>query len=63
MSFPMFLDAEPGMGIWTKHQTEDGKTFYFNMKRNESRWESEFSVDSLQPLNVEAKPTKTVWAV
>lgn len=42
MSAPMFLDTEPGMGIWTRHTTEDGRVFYYNMKRDRSKWESDF---------------------
>ena len=42
MSAPMFLDTEPGMGIWTRHTTEDGRVFYYNMKRDKSKWESDF---------------------
>ena len=38
----MFLDTEPGMGIWTRHTTEDGRVFYYNMKRDRSKWESDF---------------------
>ena len=29
------------MGIWTRHVTEDGKVYYYNMKRQESRWDYE----------------------
>lgn len=42
MSAPMFLDTEPGMGTWTRHTTEDGRVFYYNMKRDRSKWESDF---------------------
>ena len=42
----MFLDTEPGMGIWTRHETEDGKVFYYNMKRDQSKWESDFQNES-----------------
>ena len=38
----MFLDSEVGMGIWTRHVSDDGKVYYYNMKRNESRWAYEF---------------------
>lgn len=41
MSTGMFLDGEAGMGIWTRHVTEDGKVYYHNMKRQESRWDYE----------------------
>ncbi|KAK8816272.1 hypothetical protein WA556_001217 [Blastocystis sp. ATCC 50177/Nand II] len=30
------------MGIWTRHTTEDGRVFYYNMKRDRSKWESDF---------------------
>ena len=53
----MFLDTEPGMGIWTRHQTEDGKVYYYNMKRNESRWESDFSNDQQQADNTKSENT------
>lgn len=42
----MFLDTETGMGIWTRHETEDGKVFYYNMKRDQSKWESDFQNES-----------------
>ena len=38
----MFIDKEPGMGIWTRHCTDDGRVYYYNMMRNESKWEYEF---------------------
>ena len=60
MSCPMFLDVEPGMGIWTRHQTEDGKVYYYNMKRNESRWESDFSNDQQQAANTKSENTNLV---
>ena len=41
MSTGMFLDGEAGMGIWTRHVAEDGKVYYYNMKRQESRWDYE----------------------
>ena len=47
----MIYDKEEGMGIWTKHTTEDGKVFYYNMQRNESRWEYEFDEDELKESN------------
>lgn len=30
------------MGVWTRHVSDDGRVFYYNMKRNESRWAYEF---------------------
>lgn len=46
MSNGMFLDTEMGMGIWTRHTTEDGRVYYYNMKRNQSKWEYEFMENS-----------------
>lgn len=51
MSNGMFLDAEFGMGVWTRHVTEDGRVFYYNMKRNVSKWEYEFT-DSTNTTNM-----------
>lgn len=51
----MFLDAEAGMGIWTRHSTKDGKVYYYNMKRNVSRWEYQF-MDTVQEQQETSNP-------
>ena len=48
MSNGMFLDKEMGMGIWTRHISNDGRVFYYNMKQNKSKWEYEFMDGSSQ---------------
>ena len=55
MSNGMFLDAEAGMGIWTRHSTKDGKVYYYNMKRNVSRWEYQF-MDTVQEQQETSNP-------
>ncbi|KAK8799528.1 hypothetical protein WA158_006077 [Blastocystis sp. Blastoise] len=44
MSNGFFLDTESGKGIWTPHYTQDGHLYYYNMMRNESRWDYEFGI-------------------
>lgn len=57
MSVPMFVDTEPGMGIWTRHTTEDGRVFYYNMKRDKSKWESDFQ-NEMHTVQVDAHITE-----
>ena len=56
----MFLDAEYGMGIWTRHVTDDGRVFYYNMKRNMSKWEYEFMDASNTTTTNESAMNNTV---
>lgn len=56
----MFLDTEMGMGIWTRHVTDDGRVFYFNMKRNQSKWEYEFADSTSTQSTIEFLNQKAV---